>query len=135
MDVVVDANILFSALIKEGKTKELFVSDIFHLFAPEFLLEEFSKYRDIIIQKTKRTEREFAEIFTILENLITIVPKEECEEFLAQAQEISPDKGDIPYFALALKLNCPLWSNDKKAKGQKIVPVYPTEDLVKLFSH
>ena len=135
MDLVVDANILFSALIKEGKTKELFVHENFHTFAPEFLLEEFSTYREIILEKTKRTEREFAEIFTILKSLITIVPEEEFYEFLEQAKNISPDKNDVEYFALALKLNCPLWSNDKKLKEQKVVPVYSTEDLARLFSH
>lgn len=41
MDLVVDANILFSVLIKKGKTEELLFKDTIHLFAPEFLFDEF----------------------------------------------------------------------------------------------
>ena len=77
MDFVLDANILFSVLIKEGDTAELLMKEDFHLFSPEFLFEEFYKYRDLILGKTKRTESEFNEILDILKSLITIIPKED----------------------------------------------------------
>ena len=35
------------------------------------------------------------------------------------------------YFALELKLNWGIWSNDKKLKEQNKVKVYSTEDLLK----
>ena len=34
MDLVIDANILFSVLIKKGKTEEIIFKDTIHLFAP-----------------------------------------------------------------------------------------------------
>ena len=37
MDLVVDANIFFSALIRQGKTEELMFEPSLHLFAPEFI--------------------------------------------------------------------------------------------------
>ncbi|MHA2473510.1 MAG: PIN domain-containing protein, partial [Promethearchaeota archaeon] len=48
MDLVVDANILFAALIKDNITSELLLKREFHLFAPEFIFEEFEKYRDYL---------------------------------------------------------------------------------------
>jgi predicted nucleic acid-binding protein len=39
MKLVVDANILFSLLIKQGKTAELFLNLSLELYAPEFLLD------------------------------------------------------------------------------------------------
>jgi len=48
MDLVIDANILFSVLIKKGKTEELLFKDTLHLFAPEFFFDEFEKYRKLI---------------------------------------------------------------------------------------
>ncbi|MFX1575487.1 MAG: PIN domain-containing protein [Promethearchaeota archaeon] len=51
MKLNVDANILFAALIKEGLTAELLLSDKLQLFTPEFLLTEFSKYKDLIPKK------------------------------------------------------------------------------------
>ena len=38
MDVVIDANVLFAALIKEGASRRLLVSDSLRMHAPEFIL-------------------------------------------------------------------------------------------------
>ena len=131
MDLIIDANILFAALIKDSITVNLIFKKDIHLFAPEYLLNEFSKYKEEILSKTKRSEKEFNEIFIILKSIINIVPEEEFQEFLHEASIISPDEGDLPYFALALKLKCPIWSNDKKLKEQNKVIIYSTEDLIK----
>ena len=135
MELVVDSNVLFSALIKEGMTAELFLDENLHLFAPEFLLDEFLKHKEMVLAKTKRTEREFFEILGIFTQTMAIIPREEFYEFLDEALEISPDENDVPFIALALRLNCPLWSNDKKLKEQTRVPVYSTTELAALFSH
>jgi len=132
MDIVIDANVLFASLLKEGLTAELIMSDNFHLFAPEFLLEEFSKYEQTILDRTKRTTQEFNEILEILKEVIAIIPMEEFEDKLIEAKEISPDPDDVHYLALALKLCCPIWSNDKKLKEQSIIKVYTTEELSKI---
>ncbi len=133
MDLVVDANVLFASLIKQQLISELILNEDFHLYAPEYLLEEFSKYENLIIGKTKRSKKEFDEIFNIIEQLITIVPAEEFEQFTVKASEICPDAGDIPYIALALKLKCAVWSNDRPLKErQSVVKVFPTEELMKL---
>ena len=51
MDLVIDANILFSILIKSGKTEELLFKEDIHLFAPEFIFEEFEKYKNLIVPR------------------------------------------------------------------------------------
>jgi len=133
MDLVIDANILFAALIKESVTKELILSNGINLFAPEFLFEEFYKYKEEILKKTNRSLEEFDEIFMILTNIITLIPEEEFGLFLEKAKSISPDENDSVYFALALKLNCAIWSNDKKLKNQDRIRVYSTQDLIEIF--
>ena len=50
MDLIVDANILFAALIKDSITMGFFFNRDFHLFAPEFLLEEFYKHKEEILK-------------------------------------------------------------------------------------
>lgn len=55
MDLVVDANILFAALVKESRTAELLFRDDFHLYAPDFILQEFSKYEQELLEKTARS--------------------------------------------------------------------------------
>jgi predicted nucleic acid-binding protein len=133
MDLVVDANIFFSVLIKSGKTEELMFDPALHLFAPEFIFEEFIKYKNHIIKKTGRTENEFNKLIEILGKRIKTISNEEIEKFIPKAREICPDKNDVDYFALALRLNCALWSNDKELKNQKVVLVYATHELLKIF--
>lgn len=133
MDLVVDANVLFSILIKKGKTEELLFEEDLHVFAPEFIFEEFEKYKDYILNKTQRTKIEFDELMIVLKKRIKTIPNEETEKFISEAKQICPDEKDIDYFALALKMKCPLWSNDKLLKTQKIIKIYSTEDLVKMF--
>ncbi len=134
MDLVIDANILFSILIKTGKTEELFFEENLHLFAPEFLFEEFEKYKELILVKTERTKEVFSRLITIIKKRINTIPNEVTDYFLSEAKKVSPDPKDVDYFAIALKMECPLWSNDKTLKlKQKIVKIYSTEDLAKIF--
>ena len=48
---------------------------------------------------------------------------------MGEAEKISPGLKDTQYLALALKLNCAIWSNDKKLKKQDKVKIFSTEDL------
>lgn len=131
MKLIVDSNVLFSSLIKDGKTAELLLDFSLNLYSPEFIFQEFEKHKNEILEKTRRTEQEFNEILDILKTIIKIVDKKDIEPFFKKAKELSPDPDDYMYFALALKLNCPIWSNDKRLKHQNIVRIYSTEDLVK----
>jgi len=131
MKLVVDANILFAALINEGSTAELLISDKLQLFAPEFLFEEFSKYEELILKKTHRSNEDFNQFLELLKDQITIVPKKEITPFIDKAEKMSPDPKDTIYLALALALKSNVWSNDKKLKeGQNKVNVLSTEELI-----
>lgn len=132
MKLIVDANILFSALIKDGLTAELLISDKLQLFAPEFLFTEYNKYKDLILRKTHRNEEEFNNFLEILKDQIFIVPKKEIMPFMDEADKISPDPKDTVYFALAIALKSNIWSNDKKLKqGQTKINVFSTQELLK----
>lgn len=133
MDLVIDANILFAALIKKSMTSELLFKEGLHLYAPEFLFVEFENYREMIKKKTERSDAEFDEFFGILERRITLVPYEEIKPFIAEADSISPDKKDVPYLALALKMSIAIWSNDKPLKNkQNAVKVYSTDEIARI---
>jgi len=132
MKLIVDANVLFSALIKDGLTAELLISDKLQLFAPEFLFTEFAKYEDLILRKTHRNEEEFNNFLEILKEQIFIVPKKEIIPFMDEADKISPDPKDKLYLALAIALKSSIWLNDKKLKqGQDKITVFSTEELLK----
>jgi len=134
MQLVLDANVLFSALIKNSFTAELLFDENFQLFAPEFLFSELKKYEKAILEKTNRSESNYIEILNSLNEIITIIPLEEFSEYLDEAEKVSPDFNDVMYFALAMKLKCGLWSNDKKLKEQDKVKVYSTDEVRKMIS-
>src|SRR3989344_2482548 len=129
--LVIDANILFSALIRDNVTAKIIFEDEIILYTPEFIVEEFLKHKDLILGKTSRTNEEFIQIMHALKDVIAIIPKEEYSKFMKEAEKITPDKKDVLYFALALKLRCGIWSNDKKLKTQNKIKIYSTEDLLK----
>lgn len=132
MKLVVDANILFSALIKDSFTAKLFFKERLRLYTAEFIIDEFHKYEELILKKTKRSPEQFAEIMVVLQKVITVVPQEEYAPFMDEAKRISPDEKDVAYFALAMKLHCALWSNDKALKEQKTVKVYSTSEVAQV---
>ena len=133
MELIIDANILFSALIRNSLTAELLFEPTLKLYAPEFLIEEFLKYDELILKKMDKSKEKYIEILHCLNDIINFIPEEEFSEFLDEAQMISPDIRDIAYISLALKLKCDIWSNDKKLKEQNKIKIYSTEDLLKFL--
>ncbi len=134
MDLVVDANEIFAALIKESKTHELIFDERLHLFTTEFFFTEFKKHSEEIKEKTEKTEEELNHLLDVLKKKITLIPLEELLPYVDEAKKISPDPDDVAYIALALKLKCAIWSQDRKLKEkQDKVQVYSTEDLVRMF--
>ena len=133
MKAVIDANILFADFISsEGVTRELLFSKDLELVSPEFLLEEIDKYRPLLKEKTGCSEVELNIVLSAILSRIIIIPSIEYESARPKARAISPDPNDSEYFALALKLSCPLWSNDKRLKSQKEVKVLSTSEILKL---
>lgn len=132
MDVILDANILFAALIKDDFTSGLLFNDRLRLFAPDFLISEFYGYEQLILMKTNRKPQDFAGVMDRIERRIVLLPMEELQPFIEDAKRISPDVKDVPYVAAALKLKIPIWSNDSALKQkQGAVNVYSTEEIAK----
>jgi len=135
--LVIDANVVVSALIKKGFTFELIValrkSEV-KLVSPDFLWDEVEKRKGKILKYSKLGEIELNFLIRFLSKRIEIVPKEEYEEFIPKSEELLKEhKKDVPYVALALKLGCEIWSNEKRLTKLKEVRVVPTHELKKLF--
>lgn len=137
MLLIVDANVVFSVLIKGGKTLDIFILNRdkkrFDFISPEFLMVEVENHASEIIKKTGLSTEEIGKVLDFLEKEIEFVSFEEFEEFYKEAEQISPDPNDIQYFALALKLNGAIWSNDKALKKQFAVEVLSTGEILKLM--
>ncbi|MBU2475869.1 PIN domain-containing protein [Candidatus Micrarchaeota archaeon] len=131
MILVVDANILFAALIKPGLTRTILLLSEHELFAPEFSVYEFKKHLEELENKTGLEKDELNELFEELieSSGIKLIVFEEFENKKEEAKKISPDIDDSAYIALALHLGCGIWSNDKELKKQKEVKIITTKEL------
>ncbi len=134
MDVVLDANILFAALIRDNKSRSLLVSEKLTLYAPEFILEELEQHKGEILQKTLKPVEEFELVLAMFRRRIILMPLAGFVLFLDNAEEIAPDMKDVAYIALALKLKIPIWSNDKALREKQAkVTVYTTEEIINII--
>ena len=97
--------------------------------------------RETVIRKDKGKIMKYAGIdelkfilfFSVLEKKIETISRSEYDNFLPKSKEIAPHIKDAPYFALALSLNCPIWSDEKAFKKQSAVKIFSTAELIKLL--
>ena len=134
MRLVVDTNVLMTFFWKNSKTRKLIMlGNSLELFSPEFALDEIKKHKDEILKKTNISEEEFNVIRIELAISIKFYPVIFYKDFLKQSLDISPDKNDIDFFALALKLDLPIWSNDKNLKNPDMIKIISTKELLQSY--
>ncbi len=110
MQLVVDANILFAAIIKSGTNRAIMLLSGIDFYAPEFAIQEFKKHLPTLEKKTELPVHEINELFDNLLKAceLSLIPFEDFKYKKEEAKKISPDVLDTSYFALALHLNCPI---------------------------
>jgi predicted nucleic acid-binding protein len=134
MKLVVDANILFSFFEKDSFTRRFMLSHPeLELFTPTYVFDELDKHKGEIESKSKINDRVFELTKTRLLAYVNPVPLGEFKKFWEEAKRVSPDPDDAEYFAVALKLGCPIWSNDGKLKDQPKVKVLSIAELLELL--
>jgi len=133
MLLVTDANVFMSALIARERTLDLFFSEKLQLIAPDFIFTEINEHKEEILKKSGLSKEDFELFISLLATRIEIVLAEEFRSHLEEASKISPDSDDVVYFALALKFDCSIWSNDKRLKEQTTVKILTTEELLEML--
>ena len=137
MFLVVDANRVFSALLSKGRVFGIFLANkLRHKFefkAPEFLLYEIGKHLDEIVERSKLSSEELAKVFRFVKEEIDFIPFNEFNKFASEAEQIAPHSKDVQYFALALSLNCAIWSDEKAFKKQSKVKLFDTDEVRNLL--
>ena len=134
--LVVETNILYSFFWKNSPTHELLKSLVseFDLISPDFSLKELVKHKEEILFGTRVRANEFNELMKFLSAFVEFIKTSEYIDSIDEAKSLFPEHlKDVDFFALALKLNCPLWSNEKLHKRQSKVKVFNTDELSKLM--
>ena len=133
MELVVDTNVIFSAIVRNSVTRILLLNPNLILYSPEGLISELDEHKEEIRAKSKLNEKRYDELMAVLLSKIKLEPKETIAPFLKEALEFSPDKDDSPFLALGLAKGISLWSNDKPLKQQSFVKVLSTAELFKIM--
>ena len=135
--LVIDTNILIGALVKDNSFKARLIKNRnFRFFYPDYGLFEINKFREYICQKRERSPTcpPFEYAIKFLLESVTVVPRQlytdQIPSAYAQMAEIDPK--DTPFLALALHLECPIWSDDTHLKRQSLVPCYATREMTNL---
>jgi len=111
MDVVIDSNVLFRALISQGNIFELLFNFKLNIFAPEILRDEFANNKEEISDKSKLSLEEFDKLFLITLNRINFVSLEEYELFIPKAKLLlGSHEKDAEFVALGLYKNAKVWT-------------------------
>lgn len=135
MNIVIDTNIFISALIKRGICREILTNLKVNFLLPEFELEEIKTHKEEIIKKADLTEKEFDVLFLRLLKYVKIIPVYISKKYKEEAIKIigKVDLDDVQFIATALVFNCPIWSDDKHFKKQKIVKILTTKEILKFM--
>ena len=120
MKLVVDANIVFSSLLRsDGIVGDVFFNSNppLDLYAPELLREEIADHRAKLIKLSKRSSDTMLELELLSLSRITFLNEGLISTVnWAKAREVMTglDADDENYVALAIHLGIPLWTGDKK---------------------
>jgi len=135
MRVVVDTNIVISALIRDSKVREILLSTRFNFVSPDFVLDEIAKYSDYISRKAGISRKEFDLLMALIFQGVTIVPAESYQSCKDKALSIMrEDIKDVPFVACHLALGCDgIWTNDSDFEGKTGIKVFSTERMLQLM--
>jgi len=112
IEIVVDANIIISALIG-GSTREILFDPRFDFLTTEFTAAEVEKYIPEMARKAGLSEGFVNETFHLIP--LKIKERTSYKNSLKEAEENigSVDKKDVEILALALETGNYLWTDDK----------------------
>ena len=135
MKLVVDANVVISALIADSKTRELVVTLKPELLTPEVIHGEIGNHEALIVEKSGMDADRVQQFIDLLFRYIETVPASEFYPYIEEAEEaigdINPD--DVLYVACALAREAGVWSDDSDFDEQDLVPVFTTGEVVESF--
>ena len=134
MKLVIDTSSIISALIKNGISRRIIFSPAIQFMTPDHTLREITKYKEMICKKVKITYNEFDILFNLIFEHITIIPKEEYEDFFDSAKTLIDDIDDVPFISLCLAAKADgIWSDDTHFKTRKNIIIFRTRELALAF--
>jgi len=143
MKIVIDTNIIFSALLNpSSKIGKIVINarNHFQFYTSDFLKNELLKHRSKLLKLTKLSAPELDELeFLITRNIIFINESLLPVETIIETEKIleNIDLNDTPFVALAKHIPAKLWTGDKVLtiglQTKNFIDILTTKDLSDLL--
>jgi|688.fasta_scaffold32425_4 predicted nucleic acid-binding protein len=121
MEILIDSNLIYSALLKNGRIARLILNppNSITFFAPGYLLEEINSHWDKIIQLSGLPENDLkSSLDELMKNIVLLNYGLMGDEIFNEAEKICAniDEKDTIFVAISLFFNLTLWTGDKKLR-------------------
>jgi len=135
MKLVIDANVVISALIADSKTRELIVTLEPDLLTPAFVYDEIENYEELIVEKSGMEPDRVSQFIDLLFKYIDVVPADEFYPVIEKANAAigDTDPDDVLYLACAVASDATIWSDDSDFDEQDLVETYSTSAVIDSF--
>ncbi len=115
MEVNLDTNIFFRALISHGIVVLLLFEVKLKVNAPERMREEFYVHKEEIMKKSQLSEEDFNAAAALLFEKLNFIPLEKYQQFLPEAKKLLGEHTkDAEFVALCLMNGAKLWTHEKR---------------------
>lgn len=133
--LIVDTNILFSAIVKDSFTRKILTHLDVDLFTIDFSNDELRKYKDLMLKKSELDSDEFDRLIEKLLSRIQLIDDYPISLRMPEALTIMRDIDikDSPFIAAALSVDADIWSDDNHFVKQDRVKIWKTIDLAKFL--
>lgn len=135
--IIVDTNVILSALLTEGITKVVLTAHQDVYMTPQSCFDELWKHREVWNENTQPDEEQ-KYVLSRMKRYIMIIDKKRYKNKLKKAKELIIDVDDAPLIALALSINNEgIWTyntkhfNKDKLKGK--VKILNIKDVIKMY--
>ena len=119
--LVIDTNIIFSSLLKNGKKfRDIIFFQDFEVYSCNYSIVEIFKHREKLLKCSKLKDEELLKLMELtFKNIDFVSDLLISDKNLNKAYELCKiiDKKDYLFIALALELDCKILTVDKKLKN------------------
>ena len=143
LDIVIDTNIIFSAILnKKSNISQIILNskELFNFTTPNFTISELQTHKNKIISITGYSEDKINKLIEMFFEKITLIdenaiPNKQYDLAYNLCADI--DEDDLFFVALANHLNAKLWTGDKKLisglKKKSFTEIIETKELFNLY--
>ncbi len=133
MKIVVDANRIIAALLKQSTTRDILFDDTFEFVTPEYTRKEIEEHREELKKKAKLSDEGFELVLALVFERMTILPEPEYSGFIEECEKELDDCDDAPYLAASIATKAiGIWSHDPHLLKQKKARIFTNIDMLRM---